>query len=289
MYKSNKINIFHRNIDYFLGSANEGSLNSAAKKLGITQSALTISIQKLEEELGIKLFHRTKTGIRLTEKGSASYRALSLLKEHASRQMHSAISGIQTIPLRVGSVEHFGIKYLVPVSQSTERPGKLQLFFMRSLQIYEAVINRQIDLGFVTWTSTPSNVESIPLNREKLAVVGLKSRYAHIEKAKSIEDLRSEKWIYTPKPQYDWTSYIDENLEGIVCGGFFSHVHAILAGLGIAEAQLDAFTSQEINRLAFAPFAAPRAALNYAIFRSDQSPEILQRINKLVALTKKSF
>jgi DNA-binding transcriptional LysR family regulator len=49
--------------------AQEHSLLAASKKLHITQSALTRSIQSLEDELSIKIFRRKSTGIELTAEG----------------------------------------------------------------------------------------------------------------------------------------------------------------------------------------------------------------------------
>jgi DNA-binding transcriptional LysR family regulator len=53
----------------FLAVVHEGSLTAAARKLAMTQSALTKSIRKLEEELGSTLFERLPRGIALTVYG----------------------------------------------------------------------------------------------------------------------------------------------------------------------------------------------------------------------------
>lgn len=49
--------------------AEECSLVAASKKLHITQSALTRSIQSLEAELGVKIFNRIPSGVELTGEG----------------------------------------------------------------------------------------------------------------------------------------------------------------------------------------------------------------------------
>lgn len=49
--------------------ADETVLSRAAEKLHISQSALTRSIQRLEHELGIQLFERTKNSMKLNEAG----------------------------------------------------------------------------------------------------------------------------------------------------------------------------------------------------------------------------
>src|SRR3546814_10661511 len=54
--------------------ADEGSFRVAAAKLGLTQPALTKSIQALEAEVGVRLFVRSRKGIATTAAGAALLR-----------------------------------------------------------------------------------------------------------------------------------------------------------------------------------------------------------------------
>lgn len=59
-----------------------GTLSNAAAKLLISQPALTRSMQRLEEELGVQLFERTKNKMTLTEAGYYTVsQARQLLKQ----------------------------------------------------------------------------------------------------------------------------------------------------------------------------------------------------------------
>jgi DNA-binding transcriptional LysR family regulator len=58
-----------RRLSYFMRVAEDGSLVRAAGILRIAQPALSRQMRLLEEELGVKLFHRTARGMRLTEDG----------------------------------------------------------------------------------------------------------------------------------------------------------------------------------------------------------------------------
>ena len=49
--------------------ANSTSINKAAERLYTSQSNVSNSIKALEDELGIKIFDRTKKGISVTEPG----------------------------------------------------------------------------------------------------------------------------------------------------------------------------------------------------------------------------
>lgn len=58
-----------RILDAFIVVANEENITKAAQLLNITQPALSRQLMNLEEELGVKLFHRGKHNIHLTEEG----------------------------------------------------------------------------------------------------------------------------------------------------------------------------------------------------------------------------
>ncbi len=58
-----------RHIRHLIRVADQGNYARAAEELGITQSALTQSIAKLESELGVKLLDRGRFGASATEAG----------------------------------------------------------------------------------------------------------------------------------------------------------------------------------------------------------------------------
>ncbi len=56
-------------LQYFRAIANSGSMTKAAKLLFVSQPNLSISLSRLEEDLGVKLFDRRRGKITLTENG----------------------------------------------------------------------------------------------------------------------------------------------------------------------------------------------------------------------------
>jgi DNA-binding transcriptional LysR family regulator len=63
------LHITLRQFRYFIAVAESGSVAAASRMLSIAQSAVTKSMQELEEELGRTLFERSSRGMRLTPQG----------------------------------------------------------------------------------------------------------------------------------------------------------------------------------------------------------------------------
>lgn len=66
----------------FVTVADEGHLTQAAKRLFISQPAVSAHIKSLEEELGITLFTKTSQGMQLTKEGQ-------VLKNQAEKSLHT--------------------------------------------------------------------------------------------------------------------------------------------------------------------------------------------------------
>lgn len=68
---------------YVLEIAKHGSFNEAAKQLFIAQSGLSGSVKALEQELGIKIFERSKNGVSLTGEGAEFVRYAAQIVEES--------------------------------------------------------------------------------------------------------------------------------------------------------------------------------------------------------------
>ncbi len=58
-----------RELEYFVEIAREENMSRAAENLHVSQSTVSKQIKELEDELGVKLFHRLSNGIVLTDDG----------------------------------------------------------------------------------------------------------------------------------------------------------------------------------------------------------------------------
>jgi len=85
----------------FYAAATSKSLSSAAKKLFISQPAISKSIQKLEDNLGATLFTRTSKGVQLTEEGQLLF-----------RHVEKAFEALDLGEKEIMRMNHLGIKQL---------------------------------------------------------------------------------------------------------------------------------------------------------------------------------
>ncbi len=141
-------------IEYFLEVFQTRHVSKAAIRLGVTQPTLTLSLQKLEEKLGTKLFHRTKQGVIPTEQGTLLYRkAYTLLDCWGEVQKGIYRSTSEVFGrFKVGCHQSVGA-YALPKfldQLHAHAPGiEIDLVHDVSRKITEGVVSHAIDVGFV--------------------------------------------------------------------------------------------------------------------------------------------
>lgn len=185
----------------FLAVAERGSLRAAARQLGSAQPAISRSIQELERELGVVLFERRPTGVRLTPMGEVFLRRASTVRnelrlaQEELDQLRGETHGRLTIAL--SSVAHMALL-----------PNALRPFRLRypnvSLDIIDAVYPTvELDLkeSRVDLYIGPAPGDVAPeLLTEKLfdntrLIVGRKGH--PLAQARSLHDLADAEWITT--------------------------------------------------------------------------------------------
>src|SRR3569833_2826861 len=143
------------------------SFTKAARRVHLTQSAVSLHIKRLEEQVGSRLIARPTRGILLTEQGevmlSYARRILALHKEATHRLRHddSAI-------VRLGAPEYFNLHALASlIAQfSLLHPGvQLQLKVGLGTDILALLDEGQLDMAIVS--SEIGETEGISLCRER--------------------------------------------------------------------------------------------------------------------------
>ena len=100
---------------YIVAVAREKHFGRAAEKCFVSQPTLSVAIKKLEEELGIALFERAASEVRVTEVGNRVIEQAQRVLEGASAIKHIAAAGKDELagPLRFGAIYTIG-PYVTP-------------------------------------------------------------------------------------------------------------------------------------------------------------------------------
>jgi DNA-binding transcriptional LysR family regulator len=145
-----------RQLKYFIGVAEELHYGNAAKKLFVSQSALSQQIQLLENEIGTPLFEKSKRNYQhkvvLTEAGAAFLKDAYQILQLAQQSLLTAKRA--TIPnLRLGYFQLAPLSRVLDIQRLFRRDlphTHVQLVGMATpVAVEEALFNESIDIGIV--------------------------------------------------------------------------------------------------------------------------------------------
>ncbi len=100
----------------FAKVAEKQNFTAAARDLGVSKSAVSKQIQRLEDRLGVRLLNRTTRRLHLTESGQAFYERARRVVEEAE-EAELAVTRLHGEPrgtLRINAPMTFGIQHLTP-------------------------------------------------------------------------------------------------------------------------------------------------------------------------------
>jgi regulatory helix-turn-helix LysR family protein len=105
----------------FAAICDAGSFTRAAREVNLTQSAVSLHVKRLEDQVGSRLIMRNTRGVRLTEHGeillSYARRILALYKE-AEHRLSRDSGGL----VRIGAAEYFDLHTLSAPAWAIRRP-----------------------------------------------------------------------------------------------------------------------------------------------------------------------
>ncbi len=165
-----------RHFWYFLAVAEERHFGKAAKRLGMSQPPLSQQIQVLEQSLGVKLFERSRQGVRLTKEGSEILGPVQRFMEHAQRLQLEVLDARQgrDTSVTIGAVNAaiFDIMpKLTRIAKQRYPHLSLTLSEMDSASALSAVQNGAIDIALARFDQPVSALEIRPIVKDHLVVV----------------------------------------------------------------------------------------------------------------------
>lgn len=162
-------------LEYIVALDTHRHFLQASDKCFVTQPTLSMQIQKLEEELGVKIFDRTKQPVMPTDIGASLIAQARVILREAQliKQMISDQQDALTGELRIGIIPTLA-PYLLPPLYKSIREKYPQLNLVIKETITEEVIhelkNNRLDCGIVVTPLKDASIKEDVLFYEELFV-----------------------------------------------------------------------------------------------------------------------
>ena len=198
-----------RQLKYFVAIAEELHYGNAARKLFVSQSALSQQIHLLENELGVELFARIKRRqlrkVELTEAGDVFLIEAKKILEWTQKAVENVRKvGLQQRVVRLGVYKTLlreGIIEMLKLFAEHFPDVEIKLIEMPTFtHVQDALMSETIDLGL---THTPIKHEELSAKKIKIGYLQVLLPKNHALAAKSaltFADLKNEKWIDISEP-----------------------------------------------------------------------------------------
>lgn len=236
----------------FATVAEEESFTRASKRLGITQSALSQIVRRLEERLGLRLLDRTTRSVAPTQVGQKLLSTLSPMLHELDASIE-ALSETKAMPsgtIRITSVEHATRQFLIPALARVlpENPDvKVEVEIDYGLR---DIVASHFDAGVRLGEQVEKDMIAVRISPPiPMAIVGSPEYFQRQSVPKSPRELSQHTCLNLRMPTsgtfYEWRLSKDAKavhikLEGQMAFNSLGPIRdAALAGLGIANLPLD--------------------------------------------------
>ena len=186
-----------KQLEYFMAVCRELHFTRAAEKLGIAQPSLSQQIRLLEHEMGTPLFDRVGKKTLITEAGKIllhhGYNVFHELSQ--ARAAISELQGLKRGALKIGALLTV-VNYLLPptvIGFHRSYPNvELSVLGLRTGDIYDGLLQNELDLGIVYLPMEHEDLETIPLYKQNLALAApadhpiAKERFVRLDVLKDV-------------------------------------------------------------------------------------------------------
>ena len=175
------------------------NFSQAARKLQLTQPAISQHIRRLEKEYDVTIFQKTQNGLVLTPEGEIIYKYARRIESlYLSMESRIIDSKKKSYSLRVG-ISHTSestiiVETLAKYSTDT-KDINIKVYSDTIKKLYEKLENYEIDLAIVEGKITDKKFSNILLDSDSLLLAMNKSNPLSNKKSISINELKKERII----------------------------------------------------------------------------------------------
>ena len=194
-----------RQLRQFVTLAETGNFHRAAEMLHMAQPPLSVSIRKLEEEMGEALFERRSTGVFLTTVGEAMLADARLTLFHAEQCRQAVLDarqgqgGLLRMGI-IGSATYALLPELIPSLRERFPKIELELTEATSSEILDGLVSRRFDVGFVRYPVLhPAPFELLPMDRDDFVLAVSEHSPLAAHEAIALSEAAHEPFIMYPR------------------------------------------------------------------------------------------
>lgn len=190
-----------RQLKAFLAIAEAKTFTAGARRVNVTQAAISMQIKQLEDEVGLQLFTRTPRRVILTEAGEYLLeRARKILREHDNALAEIAeLAGAEHGRLRIGSASaEFATQQLPHILQSIREKypnADIAVTAGTSEKLVDKIMHGEIDIAFVSLPVENSSITTELLFSDEIVAIAHPSHPSANERYISAAALAGEKLI----------------------------------------------------------------------------------------------
>lgn len=186
-------------LEVFLAVARERKFSRAAEKLFRTQSAVSQTIRKLEDELGEALFDRSSREGVLTDAGNVLYEyaeKLLNLRSEAAESL-SQLRELQKGKLIIAANEFTSLYLLTPLAEFRRLHPMIKITVQRALgsHIPDDILNYSAEIGILSYEPQDPTLQSIVVYLDELVFVVPPTHPLASAKQVSIRQLGAESFV----------------------------------------------------------------------------------------------
>ena len=197
------MDIDYNKLKFFLAVVRCGSLTAAAKELYRTQSAVSQSLNALERQLGMKLITWEGKRLQLTREGQLVYNAaqdrLMALDEQLvaiTSAGHEVGGCIEIGMLNDSSTDMHELLFTHIAEFRNQYPTvTFKIHFDTSAKIEQALLARELDLGFLINLQSPYRFQMIEVATEQHLIVTSPQYLERIGPVNNVQDVVSKNLI----------------------------------------------------------------------------------------------
>ncbi|MGU7784351.1 LysR family transcriptional regulator [Burkholderia sp. PU8-34] len=216
-----------RQLRYFTAVVEELHFARAADRLNVAQSALSAQIQRLEQEIGVRLLNRNKRQpVTLTDAGRLFHaEAVAALRhidraDQVGRLAARGLAGIVRIGFVASGASSGVVSDMLRRFRRSHENVRVEVVAMETPRQFEALNNGEIDVGIVRpRRQYPSGIVSVIVHTERLMVAMAENHPLAARRHVHARDLKDQPFI---SPQFDEDEGFSEVLTALGAAGGFS-------------------------------------------------------------------